>query len=180
MENIIPLPLSDRVPLDDARRYVLLWRQSGLTRRQFCERHNIPLAKLRNWTLTRMAQADLIQQAEDAVSLTEHHDIATAVAQHDNELTQKMETLFKETLLEREHMLSQEKPLYQQVLRLARQYSHAFWAPGTEIAHPLDKPVSEWPFVSLSALPEPLSEEKIPSLFKLIFTPSQEPLHAGF
>ncbi|MBH0724301.1 hypothetical protein I3A88_23070 [Salmonella enterica] len=128
----------------------------------------------------RMAQADLIQQAEDAVSLTEHHDIATAVAQHDNELTQKMETLFKETLLEREHMLSQEKPLYQQVLRLARQYSHAFWAPGTEIAHPLDKPVSEWPFVSLSALPEPLSEEKIPSLFKLIFTPSQEPLHAGF
>ncbi|EIX6435587.1 IS66 family insertion sequence element accessory protein TnpB [Salmonella enterica] len=57
MENIIPLPLPDRVPLADARRYVLLWRQSGLTRRQFCDFHNIPLARLRNWT-QRVGSAD--------------------------------------------------------------------------------------------------------------------------
>lgn len=39
MENVIPLPLPDRVSLADARRYVTLWRQSGLTRRQFCDLH---------------------------------------------------------------------------------------------------------------------------------------------
>ncbi|AYP93015.1 hypothetical protein CQB49_19770 [Salmonella enterica] len=49
MENVIPLPLPDRVPLADARRYVTLWRQSGLTRRQFCDLHHFPFAKLRNW-----------------------------------------------------------------------------------------------------------------------------------
>ncbi|EAX3604318.1 IS66 family insertion sequence element accessory protein TnpB [Salmonella enterica] len=56
MENI-PLPLPARVPLDDARHYVLLWRQSGLTRRRFCEHHHIPFAKLRNWT-QRVDSAD--------------------------------------------------------------------------------------------------------------------------
>ncbi|WP_213134048.1 hypothetical protein [Citrobacter sp. FP75] len=127
------------------------------------------------------AQAELIQQAEDAVNQAGHHDIATAVVQHDNELTQRMETLFQNTLLEREHMLSQEKPLYQQVLRLARQYSNAFWGAAAEIAHPLDKSVDEWPFSPLlPPFPTHLTDENISLLFGLIFTPSQEPLHAEF
>ncbi|EHR8838608.1 hypothetical protein ABJ851_004210 [Shigella flexneri] len=31
MNNVIPPPLSARFSLDDARHYVQLWRQSGLT-----------------------------------------------------------------------------------------------------------------------------------------------------
>ncbi|EAS1758243.1 hypothetical protein BH012_17190 [Salmonella enterica] len=127
------------------------------------------------------AQAELIQQAEEAVAQAEHHEISAAVAQYDDELTQKMETLFQNILLERERMLSQEKPLYQQVLRLARRYSHAFWSAGTEIAHPLDKTVDEWSFSPLlPPFPARLSDEDIALLFGLIFTPAQEPLHAEF
>ncbi|HEY3590675.1 MAG TPA: IS66 family insertion sequence element accessory protein TnpB [Buttiauxella sp.] len=57
MENFISHPLPDRVSLDDARRYVILWRQSGLTRQQFCEAHDIPFARLRSW-VQRVDMAD--------------------------------------------------------------------------------------------------------------------------
>ncbi|EBM6935603.1 hypothetical protein M4755_002045 [Salmonella enterica] len=111
-------------------------------------------------------QAELIQQAEEAVNQAGHSDITATVVQHDNELTKKMEVLFQNILLERESMLSQEKPIYQQVLRLARQYSHAFWTPGIEITHPLNKPVETWSFKSpLVMLKTMLLEEGIYSLF---------------
>ena len=127
----------------------------------------------------RSEQESLIRQAEQNVYESKQQDIASVVAEHDGMLVQQMETLFQHTQLAREHILAQEKPLYQQILCLARSHSHAFWSPGTEIAHPADKPVDEWSFSSLSEPQEVVVEEHQLELFQQIFTPKQEQLNVG-
>ncbi|EDT2963757.1 hypothetical protein EL09_15295 [Salmonella enterica subsp. enterica] len=125
-------------------------------------------------------QAELVRQAELAVSQAASPDIAAVVPENDRELEQKTEALFQRTLLQREQMLIQESSLYRQLLCLARYHSHVFWTPGTEIAHPLNKPSGEWPFAPLLAVPEiPPTKEDTQAMFGLIFPPLQESQNVG-
>lgn len=123
-------------------------------------------------------QAELVRQAERAVSQATSTDIAAVVMESNSELEQETEVLFQRTLLQRDQMLMQESPLYRQLLCLARHHSHAFWTPGTEIAHPLNKPSGEWSFAPLLTVPEiPPTKEDTQALFGLIFPPLQESQH---
>lgn len=124
-------------------------------------------------------RAEIVRQAERAVSLADKSDIAAVVQETNRELEEKSEALFQHTLIQREQLLMQESPLFHNLLCLARYYSHRFWTPGTDIIHPLNKPIDEWPFSPLLQVSDILPTQKYTqALFSLIFPSVQESIDA--
>jgi hypothetical protein len=50
-----------KLSVDDIRRTIEEFHSSGLTRREFCQRHHIPVTTLDYWRRTQSSQARLVE-----------------------------------------------------------------------------------------------------------------------